>query len=123
LGRYYTVPKQDFRGAVRYLEDAHPRETAVIVIDQARGGFRYYARRFGIPWERYVAVKTDAELDRAIAAQSDRPVLLVTTLHRILRINSPEAVERIERDWREVRSFPATIGGGRITIWAAKGTR
>ena len=64
--------------------------------------------------------RLDAELGRAIAEQGQRPVLLVTTLRRILRINSPEAAERIERDWREIRSFPGTIGGGRITIWSRR---
>jgi len=117
LERYYRVPKQDFRGAVRYVAETYSSDTAVIVVDQARGGFRYYAGRFGIPWERYVAAKTDAELERALAEHGERPVLLVTTLRRILHINSPEAAERIEQDWREIRSFPGTIGGGRITIW------
>jgi hypothetical protein len=38
----------------------------------------------------------------------------------VLRGDRPQIADAIDRDWTPVKVFPATIGGGEITVWKRK---
>ncbi len=121
LPRYYTVPKQPYRAALRFVEGAREPGSAVIVIHYASAGVRYYLEQTGIPDADYdMRVRTLEALDEAIAARAGRPVWLLTTFPRALRLAVPDLDARITRDWEIVRTFPATIGDGQISVWRQK---
>jgi len=52
-----------------------------------------------------------------LAANPGKRVLLVTTFPRALRLALPDLDERIRQGWTVIRTFPATISDGEISIW------
>ncbi len=121
LPRYYTVPKQPYRAALAFVETARQPGSRVIVIHYASAGMRYYLERTGTSDADYdVRVRTLEALDTVMAEEPGRPVWLVTTFPRALRLGVPDLDARIKRDWEIVRTFPATIGDGQILVWRQK---
>jgi hypothetical protein len=56
-------------------------------------------------------------LDAILAAHPNRPVWLVTTFPRALRMAVPDLDARIKRDWEVDQTFKGTIGDGDIFVW------
>lgn len=120
LPRYYSVPKQPYRASLAYVEVARAPEDIVIAIHLAEGGVRYYAPRIDLDSGATYYARTVESLDAILAAHPSRPSWLVTTFPRALRLGVPELDARIKRDWEVVRTFPATIGDGQISVWRQK---
>jgi hypothetical protein len=119
LVKYYRIPKQSYRSAVRYLEQTKRPGEKVLVVYAAEGGTRYYVRRTApADTARYEYARTLARFDSLAAG--DEPKLLLTTFPRVLHADLPDVYQRIEHDWRPRRVFPATIGDGEITVWERK---
>jgi hypothetical protein len=119
LPHYYSVPKQSYRSAIAYLERIRQPEERVVVVYAAEGGFRYYTRRPTVHDPvAYHYARTLATFDSLTAAP--RSAIVVTTLPHVLRGDLPALAAEIDRDWAPVRIFPATIGGGEITVWKRK---
>jgi hypothetical protein len=66
--------------------------------------------------ENYEYTHTREGFDSLVAPQKG-PVILVTTLRRVLRADLPVVASRIEHEWRPLRNFAGTIGDGDITVW------
>lgn len=121
LPHYYTVPKQPYRAALAFVEASRQPGSRVFVIHYASSGVRYYLERTGTPDTDYdVRVRTLAALDEALAKRPGRPVWLLTTFPRALRLGEPDLDARIKRDWEIVRTLPATVGDGQISVWRQK---
>jgi len=106
LPRNYTVPKQDFEGAVKFLE----REEA--------GGVRVAAAGLAcMPVDTYFlkqwpCLKSPADLD-ALTAASPR-ALVVYTLADYM--DDPDLRDRLRAGCAPVRTLPATLGGGEMIV-------
>ena len=120
LRRYYRTPKQPYRAALAFLEQTrHPGEKFLIIY-AGEQGFRYYVPKVaGSDRDAYDYVRTLPSFDSLIS-QTQANDRVVTTFPRVLHADIPDLANRIERDWRPQRLFPATIGDGEITIWEKK---
>ena len=120
LQHYYQTPKQAYREATRYLEQAKTEGARILVISTAGTGIAYYHG------ENQYADNTDFMYSRELPQlvellSTDSPdTLAVTTFHRALRLTLPEVITLLQQRWQPVRHFPATIGDGAITIWQQK---
>lgn len=118
LRRYYDVPKQPYRAAVRAVERLRGPHDLVVVLYTARDGMRYYGARLGAPVDsQYRFVRSVAAFDSAEAGVGARQLVLVSTFERALRLELPELYGRVEREWTVVERLPATVGDGDIKIW------
>lgn len=118
LRHYYSVPKQAYRASIQYLEAERKPDEIVIVIHLAELGYRYYGQRFGLKeGEDYFFVRSVQALDAVLSAQSTKRSFLVTTFPRALRLSYPDLDARIAKNWQVLRTFPATIGDGEISVW------
>lgn len=125
LKNYYSVHKQPYRPSIQYLESIKQPEDIVLVIHLAEVGYRYYCNRLGIDIGEsgdYFFVRSMDKLNKALSSREGKNSYLVTTFPRALHILYPELEKRITNDWIVAKSFPATIGGGGITIWVGKKT-
>jgi mannosyltransferase len=117
LPRYYAVPKQPYRAALAYIETIRRPDTKVVVVYAGSMGFQYYVQKVGVRSPQdFAYARTRQEFDSLTAPQSG-PVILVTTLQRVLRDDVPVVADRIDREWRPLKNFAATIGDGDITVW------
>jgi mannosyltransferase len=120
LRRYYGTPKQPYRAALAFLEQTRHQGEKFLIIYAGEQGFRYYVPKVASnDGDAYEYIRTLPSFDSLIslARANDR---VVTTFPRVLHADIPELADRIERDWRPQRVFPATIGDGEITIWEKK---
>jgi mannosyltransferase len=118
LPGYYASPKQDYRGAIRYVQEHRQKADVVIALKLACRGIAFYGRRLGFAaGQDYVEARSLSELDGIIAANpGQRPILLVTLLGVLTR-ESPEIVDRVRRDWVPLVEFHGTLGDGTVSIW------
>lgn len=118
LRAYYAVPKQDYRGAIQFVESQRRPDGFVIVLHLAEAGYRYYGPRLGLDLtRRHAFVRSMTAFDAALAAAPAGPRLLVTTFPRALRLSHPDLQARLSREWVVVRTFPGTVGDGDIVVW------
>jgi mannosyltransferase len=121
LRSYYSVPKQDYRGAIHYLESERREGDVVVVHGIAEKGVRYYAARLGVPADAgYTYLRSDAALAAVVASHPGARVFLVSTFSRDFRLNHPELYGQLGSAWLQQRNFPGTVGDGAITIWVRR---
>ena len=118
LRHYYAVPKQPYRASLEFIVAQREAGEPVIAIHLMETGYQFYGARFGlvegVDWH---SVRSLATLDAVLAAHPARSSLLVTTFPRALRLSHPDLFTRLTAGAHEIKSFPATIGDGAITIW------
>ena len=104
----YLYPKQDFLGAMAFVDaERQPGDTVVTAGLAALPYQRYYGRNWPV-------VETPAQLD-AVRAQGRRTWLLYT-LPEFERWLHPEVWDVIQSDFTTVRVFHGTLGGGEIYV-------
>ena len=109
-----------FRSALAYLEQTRRPGEKFLIIYAGEQGFRYYVPKVAAgDRDAYEYVRTLQSFDSLIS-QTRANDRVITTFPRVLHADIPELANRIERDWRPQRLFPATIGDGEITIWEKK---
>lgn len=101
-------PKQDFGGALDWVEEARAGGDAVATAGLAAFTFREY---LGQDWP---AVESAADLDR-LASAHDR-VWLLYSMPELIAAHSPDLWAAIQRDYRRAALFPGTLAGGAIFI-------
>ncbi len=108
LGAVYRYPKQDFQGALEFVERARGPRDAVAVTGTAAFPYRRY---FDRPWEE---VETAAQLEAA-AARAER-VWVLYTFPRYIEVDAPGLMAVIRRDCEIMRTFRGTVGGGDVVV-------
>jgi hypothetical protein len=113
LRSVYLYPKQDFVGAMEFVEaNRQPGEPVVTAGLASLPYQRYYGRN-------WPAVATRAQLEAVRA--TGRPAWLLYTLPVYVRSRQPEVWNAIQTEFTTVRVFRGTIGDGEIYVCKAKG--
>ena len=109
LVSYYSLPKQDFRGAIKLLEEKAPEDRLAVGIQSASRALEYY----GVEHTR---VETEAELIALVTASHS--VWLVTTLEGLVGVEDAALLKHIHAHYREVGVFPGTLGDGEVRLYS-----
>ncbi|MCC6546305.1 glycosyltransferase family 39 protein [Candidatus Sumerlaeota bacterium] len=117
LPRLYRHPKQDYTGAIRFLQTLRKHDEPIIVIHYAERGMEYYGEKLGLEKKDLVVVRSDEAFRRNEAMAREQGAYAVTTLMRALRIENPAITDSLRENWTQVKVFPGTIGNGSIIIW------
>lgn len=109
----YRFPKQDFGGAMAYVDaERGPAEPVIVV------GATHYAYHdfYGRDWP---AVESVGELEAATRGAAG--YWLVYTFPRYIEIETPELMARILEDCGERRVFDGTVGDGDVVVCRMRG--
>lgn len=111
LPRTWGLPKQDYEGAMRFVEAQRAPTDLVATADMTT---EIYGRYFRRSWHD---VRDTAVADSLRAAGR---VWFVYTFPRYLARYDAQLAEMVERDCRRERSFPGSVGGGDVIVctWA-----
>ncbi|HSJ62701.1 MAG TPA: glycosyltransferase family 39 protein [Gemmatimonadaceae bacterium] len=101
-------PKQDFEGALAYVESRRAPGDAVVALDMARFTFRRY---LGRDWP---AAETVASL-AAIEAQHPRTWVVYTFPAR-LEATQPALLHYVRNNYSRAARFTGTVGGGAVIV-------
>ena len=126
LRAYYAFPKQDYRGAIRFIESVRRSSDEVVVFGIAEKGIRFYVAREGVPDDaRYNYVRTEKALDSVVTSHPGVRLLFAATFMRDIRINYPALYTTLRSDWPPPHVFPGTVGDGAVMVWTRpdSGTR
>lgn len=108
LVRYYRYPKQDFTGALRYVEEHKSPVDRVAAIDLAGNCYRaYYAPDMIVP--------TSVGEIEAIRPAGGR-VWILYTLPRELSLRDPEMWSYVRSRLEPKAVLPGTLGGGDLYV-------
>lgn len=114
LVRLYTVPKQDYRGALRVVAQRRVAGDLVAAAYIAETGTRFYD-----PSVR--SAREAADLEGLLAER--RPIWLVGTFLGDLRQRAPELDRIIEDRFEVVERLPGLVGDGDMVVWRSKESR
>ena len=107
------LPKQDFSGAKRWLEQAKAPDDPVVTVGLAGEAYRrYYA-----PEWTYVDDRARLEA----VQRGGRSVYVVYTLPVHLQAWFPDIWSLVQREYEVVRVFPGTLGDGQIVVCKRRG--
>ena len=109
------VPKQDFLGALNYVQSEMADGDAVTTVGLA--GFTY-EKLYRKPWP---GIQTLAELN-AIRARSSR-TWLIYTFPPEARAVYPDIMATVDREFRTMRVFPGSVGSGDLFVCRADANR
>jgi hypothetical protein len=101
-------PKQDFGGALTFIELRRGPEDAVLAIDMAAMPYRDH---YGVGWPE---VDNLADLT-AIERMHPRTWVVYTTPTRF-RAEHLDIWRRLEAEYEEARTFPGTVNGGEVVV-------
>jgi uncharacterized membrane protein len=107
----WIYPKQDFRGAMGFVDTQRAPGDAVVLIGLTRLPYQEYYRR---DWP---AVESAAELE-GLRARGGATWALYT-LPIYVQSRYPELWNILQRDFRTVRVFRGTMGGGEVYVCRA----
>jgi mannosyltransferase len=108
LERNYEFPKQDFEGAMHYVDAERQEGDEVVTAGASTYPYKeYYAKN-------YESVET-AEKLREIC-RSSRAVWIVYTFPRYLEAGLPDIAEMIRTSFKTVRVFHGTLGDGDVYV-------
>ena len=121
LVRYYSIPKQNYPGAVKFIAENHRPGDAVIVLYLAKYGYGFYASRLGMPLdEDTYFVRDPAAFQLVLLRHPGARVWIVSTFERALGIDLPDIHEALESEWDLAARFPGTIGDGNVLVYRSK---
>jgi hypothetical protein len=107
LGTNYRLPKQDFEGAMRYVDERRAPDDRVATAGLARYPFQHYLVREWTPVER--ATEFEALLEGGGR---------VWGVYSFTVYMEPDLVALFERTCPVDRVFPGTLGGGDVIVCA-----
>jgi len=100
----WRTPKQDYAGAIRWL-DEQVRPGEEVVLPHAGSPFKYY---YSMPWG------SGCSADEIAAARRSRPIWLVWTMPYQIRAKCPDFMDVADRECPSPKTFPSTVAGGEI---------
>lgn len=113
LPRDWGLPKQDYEGAMRFVDERSGAEDAVGTADMTT---EIYGHFFGRQWHD---VRDVPDLE---ALRKDRKVWLVYTFPRYLARYDARLAELVARECRPERVFPGSVGGGDVIVCTLSAT-
>ena len=108
LKKNYEYPKQDFEGALKFIESEKKDNGPVLTAGATVFPYQQY---FGKPWQE---VKTPAELEEILGR--GQPVWLIYTFPRYLEAAAPGVPQVIRKEFTVVRVFHGTLGEGDVVV-------
>lgn len=108
LSLAYRYPKQDFVGAMQFVEEASKPGEPVVTLGLTT---LPYQRYYGKQWE---SAESLPQLERIRAR--GRATWLLYTFPIYMESRHPDLTEVIARDFSTVKVFPGTVGGGEIYV-------
>lgn len=118
LPAYYRVPKQPNRESLDWVLAQKKTDDPLVAIFLAEWGVRFYGPGLGLREnETYWAVRSQEALQDIERSHPGKTIWLMTTLPRALHMMYPALERHITDHYRRERTFPATIGGGEISVW------
>jgi len=108
LGRVYRHPKQDFSGAMRYIETERRDAEPVMTAGAAAWPYQNY---YGRNWPKLM----DCQQIESICGQARR-VWLVYTFPRYIEDETPGLMDAIGLHFKTVRVFPGTLNDGEVFV-------
>jgi mannosyltransferase len=114
LPRNWRLPKQDYEGALRFVEGEAARNGGTIAT--ADMTTEIFGRYFGRSWHDVRDVSTLEQLRKS------GPVWFVYTFPRYLVRYDASLAAWVERECRAARAFPGTVGGGDVMVCTLKAT-
>jgi hypothetical protein len=109
LVRYYTIPKQDFKGAFGIVEkSAAEDDTRIGIATVGMIGRKFYGLNY---------IRVD-RLDELQEREKDgKRVWVVMTLERLIEKKDPSLVEHIKTNYELLQRLPGTVGGGSMQVY------
>jgi hypothetical protein len=104
----YRYPKQDFAGALDFLDAHRNAGDPVATVGVTRHVYRTY---YGRPW---LVLASGADLEAALAA--GRRVWVVYTLAGYIRVAQPEIMQALVDRCAVDAVFPGTLNDGEVTV-------
>ncbi|MBL8962384.1 MAG: glycosyltransferase family 39 protein [Gemmatimonadetes bacterium] len=114
LPRNWRLPKQDYEGALRFVEGEAARSGGTIAT--ADMTTEIYGRYFGRSWHDVRDVATLVQLRKS------GPVWFVYTFPRYLARYDASLAAWVERECRAARAFVGTVGGGEVMVCTLRAT-
>jgi 4-amino-4-deoxy-L-arabinose transferase-like glycosyltransferase len=108
LGRAYRYPKQDFSGALKFIESRRRGSEPVLTAGAAAWPYQHYYER---DWPKL----KDVEEVESICGQGSR-VWLVYTFPRYIEDETPGLMDAIHRRFKTVWVFPGTLNDGEVFV-------
>lgn len=122
LPHYYSYPKQNYTGAIKFVEENKLSTDTVIAIHLTEGGIKYYRKKLnsnGI-LDNYLYIRDHEEFLSTVEKHNKNNIILITTLHRAGLIELPETFDMIKKQWKRVKYFKGTLGDGDLHVWFSK---
>lgn len=114
LPKYYKLPKQDYEGAMRYIESHRGPGEVVAVVGLARVAYGEY---YAVDKPGWVVVADEAEF-AALRQKHPGGVWVVYSLEEHLENWFPKIWEIIQRDFDEVdQEFRGSLNGGDVHVY------
>jgi mannosyltransferase len=108
LVRNYRYPKQDFEGAMHFIEAETKPGEIVLTADATVYPYREYFRK---AWD---SVETPEKLQQICL--EGKPVWVVYTFPRYLQSFAPGVMKMIQERFTIVKVFPGTVGDGDVFV-------
>lgn len=113
LPALYRHPKQDFAGALAFVDSQRADGDPVFTADGATYPYTTYYNR------AWPAIRTLEELRRAQADAAR--IWVVYTFPGRIRYQAPQFLDAVSRDCDALRVFPGTLGDGEVAVCALRG--
>jgi mannosyltransferase len=117
LPRLYRFPKQPFRAGLAEAARLSGPDGFLIAIGSGNHGFRYYAGQRIELMSRLGTARTLEAFETILRDHPRHQLVLLTTLNRALRRQSPALWNAMQRGWQPSVRFEGTLGDGSVTIW------
>ena len=104
----YRYPKQDFEGALKFVESHKAVNETIVTAGLTNRVYREFYHR------AFPTVTTIDEFQRVRA--EGQPVWVVYTLDRYIEARSPELMRALRTDCVREATFRGTVGGGNVTV-------
>jgi hypothetical protein len=108
LPRLHALPKQDYTGALAFIDTTRSRGDLVAAAYVADTGARFYD-------PSVLSARTPEALAEILARGA--PVWLLGTFVADMRARSPRLAAAIDAEFEEARRFPGLVGDGDIVVW------
>jgi hypothetical protein len=104
----YACPKQDFAGALAFVDSQHTGREPVLTVGLTVFPYEQFYRT------GWTEVTTESQLRQILSR--GRRTWLVYTFPIHFRSRYPEVARLVDREFVSVRSFPATVGDGDVHV-------